>query len=97
MEAPIVIGPEEAVDPPPLPHALSAVARASPTAAKTVGAEGRQEHLGPFDSVHLPKGTLRRIDNRSARPATLLVIIGQAQPPGGGLGPPASPAPGSTT
>src|ERR1700751_3253439 len=37
MEAPITIGPEGAVaDPPPLPHALGAVARASPAAAQTV-------------------------------------------------------------
>jgi mannose-6-phosphate isomerase-like protein (cupin superfamily) len=41
-----------------------------------VQADGREETIGPNDSVHLPKGTTRRIDNRSARPATLLVIIG---------------------
>lgn len=61
----------------------------SPTAEETVyvvldgtlvvQADGREEEIGPLDSVHLPKGTLRRVDNRSARPATLLVIIGNRQ------------------
>jgi mannose-6-phosphate isomerase-like protein (cupin superfamily) len=46
-----------------------------------VSADGREEEVGPFDSVHLPKGTVRRVDNRSARPATLLVIIANQQPP----------------
>lgn len=46
-----------------------------------VSAAGREEELGPLDSVHLPKGTIRRVDNRSARPATLLVIIGTRQEP----------------
>jgi quercetin dioxygenase-like cupin family protein len=41
-----------------------------------VRADGREEEIGPLDSVHLAKGTVRRVDNRSARPATLLVIIG---------------------
>ena len=41
-----------------------------------VQADGREEVLGPHDSVHLPQGTTRRVDNRSASPATLLVIIG---------------------
>ena len=40
-----------------------------------VRADGREETLGPHDSVHLSKGTRRRVDNQSARPATLLVII----------------------
>ena len=44
--------------------------------ALVVRADGREEEIGPLDSVHLPKGTLRRVDNRSARPAALLVIIG---------------------
>jgi quercetin dioxygenase-like cupin family protein len=47
-----------------------------------VQAEGKEEELGPLDSVHLPKGTVRRVDNRSARPATLLVIIGNRPPAG---------------
>jgi quercetin dioxygenase-like cupin family protein len=47
----------------------------------TVTADGREEALGPLDSVHLPKGTLRRVDNRSPHPATLLVIIGTPQDP----------------
>ena len=46
-----------------------------------VQADGREEEIGPLDSVHLPKGTLRRVDNRSPRPATLLVIIANRQPP----------------
>jgi quercetin dioxygenase-like cupin family protein len=46
-----------------------------------VTAEGREEEIGSLDSVHLPKGTLRRVDNRSARPATLLVIIGNRPGP----------------
>jgi quercetin dioxygenase-like cupin family protein len=45
-----------------------------------VQAGGREETIGPYDSVHLPKGTLRRVDNRSARPATLLVVIGNRPP-----------------
>ncbi len=40
-----------------------------------VRADGREEEVGPLDSVHLPKGTRRRVDNRSPYPATLLVII----------------------
>ncbi len=44
-----------------------------------VQAGGREEEIGPLDSVHLAKGTVRRVDNRSARPATLLVIIGNRQ------------------
>ena len=46
-----------------------------------VQADGQEEEIGPLDSVHLPKGTLRRVDNRSPRPATLLVIIANRQPP----------------
>ena len=46
-----------------------------------VTAGGREEQVGPFDSVHLPKGTVRRVDNRSASPATLLVIIATPPPP----------------
>jgi quercetin dioxygenase-like cupin family protein len=42
----------------------------------------REEELGPLDSVHLPKGTVRRVDNRSARPATLLVIVGSRRQAG---------------
>jgi quercetin dioxygenase-like cupin family protein len=46
-----------------------------------VRADGREEEVGPLDSVHLPKGTLRSVDNRSPRPATLLVIIGNRADP----------------
>jgi uncharacterized cupin superfamily protein len=63
----------------------------SPTAEETVyvvldgtlvvRADGLEEELGPLDSVHLAKGTLRRLDNRSAQRATLLVIIGNRQDP----------------
>jgi quercetin dioxygenase-like cupin family protein len=42
--------------------------------------------LGRYDSVHLAKGEVRRIDNRGADPALLLVTIA--------LAPQASPAPG---
>jgi quercetin dioxygenase-like cupin family protein len=45
-----------------------------------VQADGRDEEIGPLDSVHLAKGTVRRVDNRSSRPATLLVIIGNRPP-----------------
>jgi mannose-6-phosphate isomerase-like protein (cupin superfamily) len=40
-----------------------------------IRADGREEVLGPQDSVYLPMGTVRRLDNRSARTATLLVAI----------------------
>jgi mannose-6-phosphate isomerase-like protein (cupin superfamily) len=66
-------------------------AEESPTSEETVyvvldgtlvvTAGGREEQVGPFDSVHLPKGTVRRVDNRSASPATLLVIIATPPPP----------------
>lgn len=46
--------------------------------ALVITADGREEELGPLDSAHLPKGTMRRVDNRSARTATLLVIIANA-------------------
>ena len=68
----------------------------SPTADETVyvvldgelviTSGGREETLGKHDSVHLPKGTVRRVDNRSAAAATLLVIIGI--PPAGNGGTP---------
>ena len=45
-----------------------------------VQADGRDEEIGPLDSVHLAQGTVRRVDNRSSRPATLLVIIGNRPP-----------------
>jgi quercetin dioxygenase-like cupin family protein len=44
-----------------------------------VQADGERAEIGPLDSVHLPKGTLRRVDNQGSRPAALLVII--ANPP----------------
>jgi quercetin dioxygenase-like cupin family protein len=44
-----------------------------------VTAEGREEVIGPRDSVHLAKGTVRRVDNRTENTVALLVII--ALPP----------------
>jgi quercetin dioxygenase-like cupin family protein len=41
----------------------------------TVIASGREETLGRLDSVHLPKGEVRSVENRSGAPATLLVAI----------------------
>jgi mannose-6-phosphate isomerase-like protein (cupin superfamily) len=65
-------------------------ADAAPTAEETVyvvldgevvvTADGREETLGRYDSVHLPKSQTRSVENRSHRPATLLVTI--ALPPG---------------
>lgn len=56
-----------------------------PTAAETVyvlldgslmvTADGESVTLEPLDSLHMPAGTVRRVDNVSARTATLLVII----------------------
>jgi uncharacterized cupin superfamily protein len=43
--------------------------------ALTILADGREETLGRFDSVHLPKGAVRKVENRSGAPATLLVAI----------------------
>jgi uncharacterized cupin superfamily protein len=40
---------------------------------------GQTTRLGRYDSVHLAKGEVRSIDNRSATPAVLLVAI--AHPP----------------
>jgi quercetin dioxygenase-like cupin family protein len=40
-----------------------------------VTAEGEKVTLEPLDSLHMPAGTVRRVDNISARTATLLVII----------------------
>ena len=47
---------------------------------------GREETLGRQDSVHLAKGTVRRVDNRSGKPATLLVIIAVPPAPPGQQG-----------
>jgi uncharacterized cupin superfamily protein len=49
----------------------------------TAGAE--EVTLSPHDSVHLPKGTMRAVENRSGESATLLVVIGQR--PSGPFGP----------
>jgi quercetin dioxygenase-like cupin family protein len=40
-----------------------------------LSAEGRDETLRRFDSVHLPKGERRGLKNKSGAPATLLVAI----------------------
>jgi mannose-6-phosphate isomerase-like protein (cupin superfamily) len=62
----------------------------SPTAQETIytvldgeliiRSQGREAVLGPHDSVHLPKGTVRSVANESGRPATLLVAIANAEP-----------------
>ena len=59
-------------------------AELSPQAAETVyvvlsgelamAAEGDEQILGAFDSVHFTPGTLRTVQNRSNLPATMLVI-----------------------
>jgi mannose-6-phosphate isomerase-like protein (cupin superfamily) len=41
---------------------------------------GRTEVLGRHDSVHLPKAVVREIENRTNRPATLLVVIAHPTP-----------------
>ena len=40
-----------------------------------VVADGERVTLGVHDSLHMAKGTVRRVDNVSAHTATLLVII----------------------
>ena len=40
-----------------------------------ITADGHEETLGRYDSVHLPKGQVRSVENRSAQPAALLVTI----------------------
>lgn len=48
--------------------------------ALEVTAEGESVTLGVHDSLHLPAGTVRRVNNVSARTATLLVIISNPPP-----------------
>lgn len=45
-----------------------------------VTAGGQSAAVGPGDSAHLPKGTVRSIENRSTRDAVLLVIIALPEP-----------------
>jgi quercetin dioxygenase-like cupin family protein len=62
----------------------------NPTAGETVyvvldgtlnvTAEGETVTVSKLDSVHLPKGTVRHVDNVSDAPATLLVIIASFLP-----------------
>jgi len=40
-----------------------------------VSANGREETLCALDSVHLPKGTVRSVENKSDRDASILVTI----------------------
>ena len=57
----------------------------SPTAQETVyvvldgtlvlTVDGGEHELGGGDSVHLPRGTVRSVANRSEEPARLLVVI----------------------
>lgn len=42
-------------------------------------AEGREDVLRALDSVHLTKGTVRSVQNRTPAPATLLVVIATPQ------------------
>jgi quercetin dioxygenase-like cupin family protein len=45
-----------------------------------VTTDGQSAAVGPGDSVHLPKGTVRTVENRSGRDADLLVIIALPEP-----------------
>lgn len=59
-------------------------AELSPQAAETVyvivagelvmSSEGDEYSLGPNDSVHFTPGTIRRVENRTKMPASMLVI-----------------------
>lgn len=44
------------------------------TGELVMGAEGDEQVLAPYDSVHFTAGTLRTVENRSQLPATMLVI-----------------------
>ena len=68
-----------------LSHYLpGAAAELAPQDAETVyvlisgelvmSAEGVDEALGPFDSVHFTTGTMRTVENKTNLPATMLVI-----------------------
>ncbi|MFB7323912.1 MULTISPECIES: cupin domain-containing protein [unclassified Streptomyces] len=63
----------------------------SPAAAETVYyvldgeltlvvGDGPAETLGPGDTVHLPRGTVRSLENRTDRGARLLVVIATPTP-----------------
>jgi quercetin dioxygenase-like cupin family protein len=62
----------------------------APTAEETVyvvlggelvlNAEGQSAALRAGDSVHLPKGTVRSLENRSGQEASLLVVIAMPEP-----------------
>jgi quercetin dioxygenase-like cupin family protein len=62
----------------------------APTAEETVyvvldgelvlNAEGQTATLSAGDSVHLPKGTVRSVENGSGQDATLLVVIATPEP-----------------
>jgi uncharacterized cupin superfamily protein len=41
----------------------------------TLTVEGVQTTLGPGDSVHLSKGSVRTLENRTGAPAKLLVVV----------------------
>lgn len=43
-------------------------------------AEGKDTVLREGDSVHLPKGTVRSLENRSGQDASLLVVIATPEP-----------------
>lgn len=48
----------------------------------TVIADGSETVLGAGDSVHLPRGTVRAVENRSGEPARMLVTMATPQPAG---------------
>lgn len=66
-------------------YAPGGAAETSPTAEETVYtvlegeltvlADGREEVLRVYDSCHLPKGTVRSVENRSGAPAVLHVVV----------------------
>jgi quercetin dioxygenase-like cupin family protein len=45
-----------------------------------VSSEGQTSTLRAGDSVHLPKGTVRRVENTSGQDASLLVVIALPEP-----------------
>ncbi|MEU6198325.1 cupin domain-containing protein [Streptomyces sp. NPDC047061] len=68
-------------------------AQSSPTAEETVYyvldgeltltvEDGTTETLGSGDSVHLPRGTVRSLENRTGAGARLLVVIARPTPGG---------------
>lgn len=44
-----------------------------------ISEDGKEYTLGPLDSAYIPPGVKRAIINRGKEPATMLVVVGQAQ------------------